>query len=153
MISKWKKVASKIVHKNAWFSVRQDKVITPLGGNGQYNVIQRHPCVCIVPLNEDNEVYLIELFRYPTSRYSLEIPTGSSDGENILTAAKRELKEETGLVAKSWRRVGKFEVANGISNEIGYVYIARGLKSVPGNKQAEEGIRKVMIVPFKKALK
>ena len=85
--------------------------------------------------------------------YSLEIPAGNSDGHKPLVAAKRELKEEAGLTAKSWKLIGKFQSANGFLSEMGYVYLATDLKETSDNKQSEEGIQTVMKLPLKKILK
>ena len=148
-----KKLSSKIVHKNPWFHVRHDKVINPTGKKGDYFVVVTPPSVFIVALDDRKRVYLIEQHRYPTSMYSVEIPGGRSDGDKPLIGAKRELQEETGLVAKSWKLIGKFQAANGLMSEIGYVYLAQGLTQTTENHQAEEGIVKVTKVPFKKVLK
>ena len=104
-------------------------------------------------MNDKKEIYLIGQFRYTTSMYSLEIPAGNSDGHKPLVAAKRELKEEAGLTAKSWKLIGKFQSANGFLSEMGYVYLATDLKETSDNKQSEEGIQTVMKLPLKKILK
>lgn len=152
MKNPWKKLSSKIVHQNPWFYVRKDAVIRPSGKRGEYNVVVTPKSVFIVAINEKKEVYLVGMFRYTTGMYSLEIPAGSSDGERPLLAAKRELKEEAGLTAKSWKLIGTFQVANGLLSEMGYVYLAQKLTEVPENEQSEEGIEEVLRVPFEKVL-
>jgi len=137
----WKKISSKIVHENPWYSVRRDEVIQPNGQKGEYNVIVRRSSVFIVALTEHDKLLLIGVYRYATDRYSIEIPAGAvEDGERPRIAAKRELMEETGFKAKQWNEIGKFQVINGLSNEIGVVFLARGLVQTGHNKQKEEGI-------------
>ncbi len=148
-----KKLTEKIVHKNPWFHVRHDKVVRTDGEKGDYFVVVTPPSVFVVALDQTQRVYLIEQHRYPTSRYSVEIPGGRSDGDKPLVAAKRELQEETGLVAKSWKLIGKFQAANGLMSEIGFVYLAQDLTQTGYNHQQEEGIVKVTTTPFKKVLK
>lgn len=152
MKNQWKKLSSKIVHKNPWYTVRQDRVIRPDGKKGTYTVVERLPAVFVVALNERKEVYLVGLYRYTTNSYSLEIPGGGSEGESPLRAAKRELKEETGLVAKKWEALGRFQMANGHTNEIGCVFLATGLVQTNESKQKEEGIDLIKAVPISTAL-
>ena len=153
MHNPWKKLSTKIVHKNNWYSVRQDKVITPGGKKGVYSVVTSPPGVYIVAINDRKEIYLIKLFRYTTNMMSVEVPGGGSENQKPLLAAKRELREEVGLVARQWKLLGKFQAFCGISDEMGYVYLAQDLKDVNGSKQREEGIQEVTTVPVKKVFK
>lgn len=149
-INPWKKISSKVVYKNDWFQLREDQVEKPGNRSGIYGYIDIYPAVSIVALNEKDEVYLIGQFRYPTGGYSVEVPTGGSDGEELLVAAKRELKEETGLEAKEWIQVGEFRPYDGISNEIDYVFLARNLTETNSEPDPKEGILEVRKVPFTK---
>jgi 8-oxo-dGTP pyrophosphatase MutT (NUDIX family) len=151
ILGKWKKHSSRIVHRNPWFYVRQDKVTRPDGLPGFYNVVVSPTSVFIVALDKDLTVYLIKLFRYPTQQYSIEIPAGNSDGQPPLIAAKRELQEEAGLIAKKWRLLGKLQSANGMMSERMAVYLASNLKHTKTNQNAEEGIARVFKVPIRKA--
>ncbi len=65
---------------------------------------------------------------------------GGSEGQNLLVAAKRELQEETGLIANTWQQIGKFETANGFSDQVGVVFVAKNLHDSSEHEQAEEGI-------------
>ncbi len=148
----WKKISSEIVHSNRWYHVRCDKVIQPNGEQGEYNVVVREPAVFIVALTENQEVVLINLYRYPTSTWSLEVPAGGSEGEGLLEAAQRELREETGFIAKSWKNIGEYQVFNGLTDELGYVFLAQDLRQTGDNNQHEEGINAMQMVPLKEAL-
>ncbi|MBU6389469.1 NUDIX hydrolase [Patescibacteria group bacterium] len=148
----WQQLDSRIVYQNPWIKVREDKVVRPNGQPGIYGVVMTPPSVMIVPLTENGEVYMIGQNRYPTEKFSWELPAGGSDNQNLLTAAKRELKEETGLEAGSWEEIGSFQVMNGICSEICHVFIARELRATPGNSQDEEGITTVRIVAFSELL-
>ncbi len=152
MKNPWKTLSSKIAYKNPYYAIRRDKVIKPNGKAGFYDVVVRPASVCIVAMNENEEVYLISLYRYTTGRSSIEIPSGNTDGQRPLIAAKRELKEETGLVAKKWKQLGVFQVVNGISDQMQYVYLATDLTQTTEHEMAEEGIQKIMRVPMRKAL-
>lgn len=148
MKNPWKKLSSKIVYKNDWFSIREDQVEKPGGREGIYGLVQITPSVLIVPLNENNETYLIGLYRYTTKKYSIEVPAGNTDGEDPLKAAKRELLEETGLTADEWVKIAEVTPYDGISEEVDYVYIAKNLRQTENPLDAKEGILEVKKVPF-----
>jgi 8-oxo-dGTP pyrophosphatase MutT (NUDIX family) len=148
----WKKLSSEVVHENKWFSVRRDAVITPDGKPREYNVIQQTDAVFIVAMDEDQRIRLVGLYRYTTDMYSLEVPAGNTDGQDPLLAAKRELQEETGLTAKTWRMLGKCQAANGVLNEFCYIFLAQGLIDTEKHQQKEEGITEAFSVSLVKAL-
>lgn len=149
----WTKLSSKIAYKNPWIKIREDQVIKPNGKKGLYGVILTPPAVFVIPITAKNETYIIKLFRYPTQMYSWEVPAGSSDGENILRAAKRELQEETGLLADKWTKAGEFQSFNGCANEISHTFIAKDLKKTKKNRIKEEGIIEIKKVSFKQIFK
>ncbi|HLC88278.1 MAG TPA: NUDIX hydrolase [Patescibacteria group bacterium] len=150
MDNPWKKLKSKIVYENPWFSVREDEVKKPGNRQGIYGVVQTPPTVFTVALDPENQIYLVGLFRYPTGKYGLELPAGGSDNQNLLEAAKRELLEETGIEAKYWEKVGQFTPWNGISDEISHVYLAKDLKETGSGLDPNEGIMEVKKVAFEK---
>lgn len=148
----WKQLSQKFVHVNPWYSVRQDKVLTPDGKQGAYNVIVKPPGVFIVAVDEQERVVLIRLYRYPTQRYSIEIPAGGMENETPLKAAKRELLEETGLIAKRWKKLGTVQVANGTMDQLGHIYLASLLSQNKATGREEEGIEDVKFVPLKEVI-
>lgn len=148
----WKKLGSRVVYKNPWIQVREDRVIRPDGKKGIYGVIESKDSVYIVPVSSRRDVVLIGQYRYPTKVFSWEIPAGGSGGQGLLAAAKRELKEETGLIAKRWNAVGSFQVLNGYCSEWGHIFVARGLYNTNVHAQREEGITAMKVVSYQSAL-
>jgi len=150
--SKWKTLGSRVAYETPWLKIIEDSVITPESKKGNYSFVQtRGDAVFIVPISRDREVYLIGQFRYPTNNYSWEVPAGNAEGQDSLEAAKRELEEETGLLASSWEKVGSYFTANGFSSEATHLFVARSLKETGSHKQEEEGItavKKVKIEEF-----
>lgn len=123
----WKIINSEIKYKNPWMQIREDKVITPLGTEGIYGVLESKDSVMIAVLNDNNELYLVRTFAYPDQSWNWELPGGSSDGEDIASASKRELEEETGILASGWKLLGKTRVCNGFMTEHMAIYLARDL--------------------------
>lgn len=150
----WRRLSSRTAYRNPWIRVREDQVIRPDGNRGVYGVVEtKGPCVYIVALTPRSEVILTKQYRYPTRRWSWELPGGNSDGQRPLVAAKRELQEETGYTARRWRKIGTFQTTPGMCSEISHVFIARGIRPAASDKRAAEGITAVKPIPFATALR
>ena len=148
----WRTVSSRQVYENPWISVREDQVVRPDGEPGIYGVVHYKNIAVGVLAVEDDHVYLVGQYRYPLETYSWEIPEGGCpEGEEPLTAARRELREETGLEAKSWRWLGEAYLSNSVADEYAMWFLATGL--VPGEERPE-GTEKIRVhhVPLREAL-
>jgi 8-oxo-dGTP pyrophosphatase MutT (NUDIX family) len=148
----WQTVSSEEVYDNPWIQVREDRVIRPDGEPGIYGVVHyKNIAVGVLPIEEDH-IYLVGQYRYPLQSYSWEIPEGGCpEGEEPLLAARRELKEETGLEARRWRRLGEAYLSNSVADEYAVWFLATGL--VPGDPRPEGTERlSVRRVPLREAL-
>lgn len=128
--SPWKPQSSKKIYDNPWLSLHEDTVINPGGGTSHYGKINfKNLAIGIIPLDENNNTWLVGQYRYVPDCYSWEIPMGGGP-LNIepLESAKRELREETGLVAKNWQELMKLHTSNSVTDERGLVYVARDLR-------------------------
>ena len=96
--------------------------------------------VGVVALTEANEVYLVGQYRYPTERYSWElIEGGGEDGEDTLSTAKRELKEEAGIEASKWELLAsEVQLSNCYTSELAYLYLAQDLTTGESSPEATE---------------
>ena len=125
----WKKLSSRTVYENDWMTVRVDHVINPGGGENQYGHVHfKNRAVAIVALDETGNTWLVGQQRYTLGEYSWELPMGGAPlAEPPLAAARRELREETGLQAETWEELMCLHPSNSITDEVGYVYVATGL--------------------------
>jgi 8-oxo-dGTP pyrophosphatase MutT (NUDIX family) len=148
----WKVVREKEIYNNPWINVTQFDVINPSGGNGIYGKVHfKHWAIGIVPLDEELNTYLVGQYRFVLNQYSWEIPEGGGPiGIDALESAKRELKEETGLVATEWTRLANLHLSNSVSDEYGIIFLARGLKQEEAMPEETEQLV-VKKVPFYEA--
>jgi len=150
----WKTLDSRIVYDNPWITVRDDRVINPGGGENQYGTVHfKNKAVAIVALDEEGNTWLVGQDRYTTGNYSWEVPMGGAPlGEDPLDAARRELKEETGLSAKRWSHVMNLHTSNSITDEEGLIYVAQDLTAGEPDFEETENIE-IRKLPLEDALK
>lgn len=153
----WRVTSSRTAYENPWLRVREDLVIRPDGSDGLYGVVQlTGEAVFVVALTDDDEVVLVQLYRYPTRVVSLEIPSGGTGPDEPLAAARRELREETGITAREWTALGTLDPMNGIADVRHHVFLARGLtREVTDDTRHEqvlEGITDVRLVRWGRVL-
>ena len=126
----WQIISEKKVYDNKWIDVREYDVINPNGGKGIYGKVHfKNIAIGIVVLDEELNTYLVGQFRFTINEYSWEIPEGGGPiGADPLESAKRELLEETGLVAKNWTMILKMHLSNSVTDEYSLIYLARDLE-------------------------
>lgn len=148
--------SSKTSFRGKVFTVTTDRVREPNGVTAVRDVVRHSGSVVILAIDDtqpEPHVLLERQYRYAAGDYLWEIPAGRIDGkEKPLAAAKRELREETGYSAKSWRKALFFYPSPGFMDETMTVFLARGLK--PGEAQPEDDERiDFELVPLTQAIR
>ena len=137
-------LASKTVFRARVFSVTSDRVKEPNGIVAQRDVIRHSGSVVVLALEESGpepRVLLERQYRYAARQYLFEVPAGRIDpGEDSFAAGKRELLEETGYTARSWKMALFYYPSPGFMDETMTVYLARGLKPGTAQPEADESI-------------
>lgn len=153
MLNPFKKIQSKVVYENPWIKVREDEVIQPSGNKGIYGVVEfKKVAVAILPLDQDNNTWIVGQYRYPLDSYEWEIPEGGSEsGENTLLTAQRELLEEVGLIADDYEKILEMQLSNSTTNEVSVSYIARGIH-LSESKPEDTEVLHVKKIPFQTLL-
>ena len=148
----WKVLGQKEVYDNKWINVTEYDVINPSGGKGIYGKVHfKNLAIGIIPLDEAMNTYLVGQYRFTLNQYSWEIPEGGGPhGTDILESARRELLEETGLVADEWTKLMDFHLSNSVCDEHGGIFMARGLtQHAPMPEETEQLVVKKL--PFDEA--
>jgi 8-oxo-dGTP pyrophosphatase MutT (NUDIX family) len=153
MENPWKTIRSKAIYRNPWFRVREDDVIRPDGKAGIYGVVEFAPSVGVLALNERDEVALVRQWRYTKGAETWELPIGSSKptDASMEEAAQRELREETGVEATHWERLGVLDCIVGATTERATLFRATGLRTGMAEPDPEEAIA-VEWVSFARAM-
>ena len=152
-MSIWQTVDSKYLWQSQWYNLRQDRLRTPDGSEFTYTLVDHPGAAWVVPVTTDGQIALIWQYRYTVDDWCYEVPAGGvSKDLTPEEAARRELSEEIGGTAADLCLVGQFYTSNGISNEIAYVYLARGVELGEPHREPSE-LMEVRLVPVDEALR
>ncbi len=130
--SGWEMLSNKTTYENPWIRVEHHEVLNPNGQPGIYGKVHfKNIAVSVIPIDEEGNTYLVGQERYTIGQYSWELPEGGcliESGESPLEAAKRELLEETGLIAATWTCLGEVFLSNSVTDEKAVIFLAQHLQ-------------------------
>jgi 8-oxo-dGTP pyrophosphatase MutT (NUDIX family) len=133
-------LSSRQVYANSWMTVREDAIRRPDGSDGIFGVIDKPTAAVVIPL-DGHRLHLVEQFRYPVGERRWEFPMGTAPEQVELDPAElaaRELAEETGLVAGRMERLGRLDIAPGMSSQREHVFLATELAEGPPSREHHE---------------
>src|SRR4051812_1803229 len=146
----WQVLRRVTVYDSPWVRLHRDDVRLPDGTviDGHHVVDVPRPAVGVVPVGDDRRILLIEHYRFITDTTGWEIPAGGFDpGEDLATAAARELREETGYAAERFESLGIYYPSNGLSNQAFHVCVGRGPRKVGEVTDTNEVMRVAWFEP------
>lgn len=158
MAAKITRVSSKCVYQSRWIEVYEDEIKLANGKPGIYNWVRRSPGVGALLYSSDGYVVLAKEWRYPVQEYSWEIPGGGiDDSENVLSALRREVKEEVGIDVEESQFVeqGVYYPLSSCSVESGDLFFAEVPEEVLAKahvQDEEEGIAEVRMFSLDEAI-
>ena len=148
----WTVLNERTIYDNKWIGLTEYDVLNPSGGKGIYGKVRyKNLAIGILPLDEKGNTWLVGQYRFVLDAYSWEIPEGGGDPALApVESARRELLEETGLVAADWLLLMEMHLSNSVSDERAYMFLARGLEQREAEPEETEQlvIRKL---PFEEA--
>lgn len=140
----------KLFYRGRKFSFEVDRLRLPNGAEGTWECV-RHPGGALgVPVTPEGKLVLVRQYRFAVSGRLLEFPAGTVEpNEDPAETIRREIEEETGYKAHSWRNLGKFPLAPGYSDEYIYAFLAQDLEKLeqPPEQDEDEDIEVVLMTP------
>jgi ADP-ribose pyrophosphatase len=145
------KLASKRIYEGGIINLRVDELQAQDGSKTIREVVEHNGGVVICCQPDPNQVVLVKQYRYSLDKELIELPAGRIDaGEKPLSAAQRELVEETGYEAKQWQGKGVLCSAPGFSNELLYLFLATDVRQV-GKRLDQDEETEVLVLPIDRA--
>jgi ADP-ribose pyrophosphatase len=153
-------ISSEVLRRSRVLEFRIDTVEAADGHRSTRDIAAHPGGVCVVAIDDEDRVLLVRQWRHAVGRALLEIPAGTLDRnpdgsiEEHAGAAARELEEETGSRAGTWRYLGAFYTAPGFTSELMHLYLATSLVPVhEGGLAPDEDERlELQALPFDEAL-
>ena len=147
-----KTLTSDVEFEGKIFTITHDTVELENGSTAVRDVLLHHGGVCVIPVTENNEIYMVKQFRYPFRAVTTEVPAGKLEkGEDHAECGRRELLEETGCVCSEYIYLGEMYPTPAYNTEITYMYMARGLEFRKQDLDEDEFLD-VVTVPLAKAV-
>ena len=134
-----KTTGSETVYEGKIFTVTHDIAELENGAEAVRDVILHNGGVCVIPVTNENEIFLVKQFRYPFREVTAEVPAGKLEkGESHAECGKRELLEETGCTCTEYAYLGEMYPTPAYNSEITHIYLARGLNFEKQNLDDDE---------------
>jgi 8-oxo-dGTP pyrophosphatase MutT (NUDIX family) len=145
----WTLITRKEVYESPWISLSHHEVLNPAGNPGTYSVVHfKKLAIGVLPLDEEMNTWIVGQYRYPLGEYTWEIPEGGGERDvDPLVTAARELQEECGIIAREYAFLQKMLLSDSATDEVAYLYLARGLSFTDATPEENEELA-VRKIPF-----
>ena len=148
-----KVLTSKPVFNAKLFQVNEEEILYPTGRKVIHHNVVRKPTVSIFPITENYELYLVSEYRYMLSKTILSAAAGfmDRDAEKPLETAKREAKEELGIIAHQWEQLANVTLGSSVLKTESYLFLARDIEFGEQELEEDEQIE-VVSIPLEEAV-
>jgi NAD-dependent deacetylase len=148
----WTLLSQREVYDNAWIRLVEHQVLNPAGKPGIYGVVHyKNLAIGVIPV-QGMDTWLVGQYRFPFNAYSWEIVAGGgSRDESPEEGARRELLEETGLMASRLELIQEMQLSNSVGDEVGLIYLATGLVQQTARPTDDEQLE-VARIPLREAI-
>lgn len=145
-------ISQKTILKSKKFEVVRNTIKLHNGEEKNYEDVYVNPAVFVFPITKENEIYLIYEYRYLLKKTVLSAIAGFNEkGETSIQTAKRELKEEGGIIASQWEELLRFNMSNSVVNSQNYLFLAKELEFTEQSLEKDEEIELIKM-PIHKAV-
>ena len=149
----FKRLSTERVYAGRLLKIDRDRVLLPNGGTTELEMVRHPGAAAVVPFISDTEILLVRQFRYAAQGFIHEVPAGTlHPGEAPEACAAREVQEEVGHRAGSFRHLASIYTTPGFTDEVIHLYAARDLTPVQQNLDQDE-VLTVERLPFTEALR
>ena len=146
-------LSSRQVHEGRLVRLREDRVLLPQGSEALYEFVEIKHGASTLAIEENNDVWLVREWKYALGRPTIEVVSGGLEpGETPEDGARRELREEAGLVASHLIPLGHVDPFTTMLRCPNYLFIARGLTPVPHEREEAE-VMELLKVPLPEAVR
>jgi ADP-ribose pyrophosphatase len=149
-----------VIHHGHYLTFKVETIERADGSRATREVVGHPGAVAILAVDADDQVLLVRQYRVAAGELLLEVPAGTldvaEDGsiEDPALAAPRELEEETGMRAGSWRRLASFYTAPGFASELMHLYLATDLRPADGERLGPDADEHLLLerMPWRQAV-
>jgi len=155
MIHPWKTLARRVLlRRPPWFEIGEEDIRLPDGRVVEnFNWIAMREFAIVVPLTDDDRTILIRSYKHGVREVALSFPAGYLEpGEDPLTGARRELREETGHEAVSWIALGRYVVDGNYGSGAMHAYLATGARKVAEPESGDLEAMELALTPWDEAV-